>query len=464
MLQNVQPTELGHKNDDMEAVEGEVSTFMTARPSSQPAALQHKHCNTIPLQCCSLLIVLFFGYAILPLPVHLRNLCDSMGDEFSRKWGLAQIHAVMDCAFATTSEPHYTKPWGARQMIANMTSDVNGNLNAFSNDKAVCSIGGYHLFHFPHDMERLYRCWSWWQLHPNAKHVLCHDDNYSGNASGFVAGVGSRVTRGVLTAFAQSNVSIMRCSALTQADREMAVAPFISGHDGNPASVLLHTVGFLQDIMSLNWLGASWAMKGHSLDTSRRVPPFRSGDQWFHSPSHAAALRTLVLGMLKMRPREIHEVWPKIGILNRHSRGIINAATLIRQLQQYGHVTETNFDGESFLDQVRFMHSHDLLISPHGAQLTLLPFMTECSGVLEIFPRGYFMPYFFGNLAVDSGLIHMWLYMSGADAEDEADEILPWGSSRGVARSVGMCPAPSRVLIAIRRLLKDHFGCVGNKT
>ena len=53
----------------------------------------------------------------------------------------------------------------------------------------------------------------------------------------------------------------------------------------------------------------------------------------------------------------------------------------------------SNFHG-SLRDQALEMHNADIIISPHGAQLTNLAFIRPCTAVLELFPRGYYLGYF----------------------------------------------------------------------
>jgi len=138
---------------------------------------------------------------------------------------------------------------------------------------------------------------------------------------------------------------------------------------------------------------------------------------------------------------------PRISILNRRkTRTIKNGDKLARDLSEmtyvYGNgngdsdgdtireekkrgaVKVVFFEGKTFDEQVHFFRNTDILISGHGAQLTGLVFMADngknntttasapstCKQVLEFFPKNYALPYYFGSLAVQSGMRHSFVY------------------------------------------------------
>ena len=120
---------------------------------------------------------------------------------------------------------------------------------------------------------------------------------------------------------------------------------------------------------------------------------------------------------------------PKIGILNRKfssGRSITNAESLVQKItsELFGEtgaetptsppVLLTHFEGKTFQEQVQFFRDVDLLISPHGAQLIGIPFMANkgCTKMIELFPDNYLVPDYFGTLAVDSGVEYSYIYVS----------------------------------------------------
>jgi hypothetical protein len=57
------------------------------------------------------------------------------------------------------------------------------------------------------------------------------------------------------------------------------------------------------------------------------------------------------------------------------------------------------------MEQILFFHHHDIIISPHGAQITGIPFMkSPCSIIIELFPKGYYISYYFGSLESSSNI------------------------------------------------------------
>jgi hypothetical protein len=141
---------------------------------------------------------------------------------------------------------------------------------------------------------------------------------------------------------------------------------------------------------------------------------------------------------------------PRIGILNRaKSRTIEHVDQLATALRSNINGT-TNadialhyFENASFVEQVQFFMDTDILISPHGAQLTGLPFLTTssssetntCSQVMEIFSPRYVLTDFFGTLAAQSHIPHSYMYFEHEDDNDNlTSSVLP-GTVR-VSRTV----------------------------
>jgi Glycosyltransferase 61 len=62
-------------------------------------------------------------------------------------------------------------------------------------------------------------------------------------------------------------------------------------------------------------------------------------------------------------------------------------------------VSVAHFETATFLEQVEFFANTDIVLSPHGAQLTGLAFLPRCGHILEIFPPYYLYDNFFGSLA-----------------------------------------------------------------
>jgi hypothetical protein len=154
---------------------------------------------------------------------------------------------------------------------------------------------------------------------------------------------------------------------------------------------------------------------------------------------------------------------PRIGILNRKgTRRLKTVNVLAHELGQafpMSSVTIKEFESASFMDQVDFYSSIDILISPHGAQLTGLPFMPNCGGLVELTPKGYHIPNFFGSLAIGSGLGYGYVYMSGGDATNETKVASATYAGRVKVRKVSPCPQSEKIVDAVRVLIDDWHKC-----
>ena len=69
-----------------------------------------------------------------------------------------------------------------------------------------------------------------------------------------------------------------------------------------------------------------------------------------------------------------------------------------------------DFKYYSFHAQAKVMHSADIIISSHGAQLTNLAFVKKCTAVVELFPKNYYL-YYYQLLTLISGGMHFEGYL-----------------------------------------------------
>lgn len=140
-------------------------------------------------------------------------------------------------------------------------------------------------------------------------------------------------------------------------------------------------------------------------------------------------------------------------------KSILNANEIVEELQlatDIAPVPIIYFEGRAFKDQVAFFSSIDLLISPHGAQLTGIFFMpSPCSAVLELFPNQYYIPSFFGSLAETGGLEQYVLYLSNETLPDYHNMRTNGGSARGV----NLCPPLANIVQAAKIMIEDWKVC-----
>jgi len=104
----------------------------------------------------------------------------------------------------------------------------------------------------------------------------------------------------------------------------------------------------------------------------------------------------------------------KIGLINRkneNGRHILNELEICKLIR-------TNFDididveyfeDKSFIEQINFFKTHNVIISSHGAQLVSIPFMKKNSLVIECCHEEHHPYYYFPGLSYTSNKYHVML-------------------------------------------------------
>ena len=90
---------------------------------------------------------------------------------------------------------------------------------------------------------------------------------------------------------------------------------------------------------------------------------------------------------------------PRIGLLQRQSTRMWTNVDAVHRALGGWNTTMTTFVNASFADQVSFFAHHDVVVGPHGAEWSSLWALPHCGSVLELFPENYWTPSFFGSLA-----------------------------------------------------------------
>ena len=159
----------------------------------------------------------------------------------------------------------------------------------------------------------------------------------------------------------------------------------------------------------------------------------------------------------------INKTHPIIGILDRSKqRRITNIVELQSSLQAEFKDTPTKviqvayMENKTFLQQIEWMNSVDILITSHGAALASIPFMPHCGGILEYFPTSYYYPHFFGTLAGVSGLEHATLYL-GQNRRVEWERTSYFNDTlRQSSRLKDIC-APIEKTIQATKVMIEHW-------
>ena len=122
-----------------------------------------------------------------------------------------------------------------------------------------------------------------------------------------------------------------------------------------------------------------------------------------------------------------------------------------------------SFSGMVFLRQIEFMSQVDILVGPHGAEMTSIAYLPDCGGVLELFPRGFYFPDFFGSLAVASGHSHLSLYTGSQQHRTQELEYYMQKGRRYMARRFQVTANPELVVEAVEELIRKRESCCRDK-
>ena len=330
---------------------------------------------------------------------------------------------------------------------------------------AVCKI--YHpeqqrrhefRSHFPHAMQLLYMCYTHWRNNPSRVPVLMHpyeiqdgtngsnsNSNFRSNAflRGFLELVESQMKVEVLTG--EEIQEWLRNNNNTSSTNSSSSIDFETTELRRPVGYVLSHVEKLNEMVERHFAfetttsGEAAAGATNTTATQRSSSTSTNNNNDDDDDDHSTTATTTTVCRL-----------PRIGILNRKpssARSILNAEEVVRAIVSgvfEGNATAAArassllsspppvslyyFEGRDFREQVRFFRGTDLLISPHGAQLTGIPFLASsknnnnnnnknksCTRLLEIFHHDYLLPDYFGTLALDSNIEYSYYVVPDAD-------------------------------------------------
>lgn len=211
----------------------------------------------------------------------------------------------------------------------------------------ACDFDSSQYSHFPHSMQQLYGCFSNWRDFPELQPVLLLSSNLE-----------AKLKR---NHFLNGFLQLMESQLKLQIRNE-------SYHEEQSK----HVKSYLIEAVN-----RSGYMLRHSSDLN-------------HFAEQEFQLSSADVGHACKNEK------PRFGILNRSvksQRSIVNAEMIasidaVKRLSWNNTVAVKYFEGETFAEQMDFFRSVDILLTPHGAQLTGLPFMNApCSHVVELFPK-----------------------------------------------------------------------------
>jgi Glycosyltransferase 61 len=356
---------------------------------------------------------------------------------------LTRLYASHDVAAPSSSLLHH-----------HHQNNNNNNNNVTTTPRAVCKLHSQsrELKHFPHFMQPFYQCIDFWiqqqqqQYHniimnniidnqlPPAAIIMVYD---SGLAHDLFLGLNH-------STFIQGVVQVL------QHYFDLQILSYHDYHasNNNNSNNSNNNNSNSNDVLWNTHLPRRGYIFEHASQWANMVAEYYYplGGISNTTTTTATSLSSLPSPSCDNHHHRHHPAPPRIGILNRAgSRRLEQVNALVDRLGQdlryhnHHHPTSPQqqqqqqpppprlmyFENASFAEQVQFFAETDILVSPHGAQLTGIPFMrignntttassssscSSCRQVLEIFPPAYILPDFFGTLTVQSGLHHSYLY------------------------------------------------------
>jgi hypothetical protein len=114
----------------------------------------------------------------------------------------------------------------------------------------------------------------------------------------------------------------------------------------------------------------------------------------------------------------------------------------------------------SLQDQAIEFHKADIILSPHGAQLTNLAFIKPCTVVFEFFPIQYYLAFFQPYVLSGHGISYDGYPFMREPLYDSKDTGNVGAGVRGELRGGPILASPESVVRAFPRLLLDHLSCI----
>eukprot|EP00593_Proboscia_inermis_P011384 CAMPEP_0171312452 /NCGR_PEP_ID=MMETSP0816-20121228/22685_1 /TAXON_ID=420281 /ORGANISM="Proboscia inermis, Strain CCAP1064/1" /LENGTH=514 /DNA_ID=CAMNT_0011797813 /DNA_START=59 /DNA_END=1603 /DNA_ORIENTATION=- len=342
--------------------------------------------------------------------------------------GTALVHAYND-------DDSYPKTAPAFVPLSTL---VRGLKTPSKNDTAaVCN---YHCnIHFPHFMQEIIRCFSFWRSRPDLTPVLL-------------------VQRHQWSRFLLNPTALKEKSrfiyGIVEGLKQAIGLQIVKTYDG--ASVTTQT--FLEK----DHIVSPYSMRS-------RQDAIELRDIFVHMMTNQSSSSSSPSNLLKKEKKghdQNKDESLQITFINRggQKRSILNADGILTTLQEafpQHQVVLQYFEDSSFEEQIELYSQSDVVIAPHGAQLTGIMFMPPCGAVLELFPHLYHTPYFFSSLANISGLVHASWYVS-------IDSEVPLPNSLDIHTRLNstmnnICPTLNRVVSNVNEMIQRHQKCRMNK-
>jgi len=306
--------------------------------------------------------------------------------------------------------------------------------------QAVCVWNGKQVNqHLPHWLEIVYRCWSWWAMH-NATHqavIEVPEESQSYWKESLKSSLADGLWRHMKRALSMKIVLQDKKRKEAEGQAMLRATPVTSK---TPWFTDVKAARSLRDYV------VEKTFPGRSLSGCKQ---------------RNISLQRQSISKNESIHRSIHVSHARIGILDRlRSRRLLNHEEIVTAVQSLSSapVSYKTFEGASFEEQIDFFSSVDIIVSPHGAQLSGVPFMPSCGAVLELLPKSYHIHDFFGPLTSSANLTSSYLYLSDGDPIEEMKNITSY-ELRKASRAASLCPPVSSIVASVQALIKRWESC-----
>ena len=311
-----------------------------------------------------------------------------------------------------------------------------------------------HSAHFPHALQQVYRCISWWQYHREQEQEKQQQQQRNNASTNATITTTTTTTELFLIWPKSAPRTTPFLAGLLQALRKIWKLRIVPLRGHIPIVRAKVQYGYLlplssqreqqhqqqQQLTSLGYQTRQVSdLQNLRNDLVQEFYPHRLRyEQQRRATFSSLSSTSLSLSdgqEQQQQQQDASSYIPKITIVNRHvdsGRSILNAQELYQALQeqfgqQQGQQSSSSssssqaiiqlvphLDRWTFPQQFQLMSHTDILISPHGAQLSSLFLLPPCSSILELFGRGYSCPEFYGSLAAASGHVYAHIYTPGS--------------------------------------------------
>eukprot|EP00527_Entomoneis_sp_CCMP2396_P006259 CAMPEP_0198149604 /NCGR_PEP_ID=MMETSP1443-20131203/47351_1 /TAXON_ID=186043 /ORGANISM="Entomoneis sp., Strain CCMP2396" /LENGTH=377 /DNA_ID=CAMNT_0043814691 /DNA_START=74 /DNA_END=1207 /DNA_ORIENTATION=+ len=177
--------------------------------------------------------------------------------------------------------------------------------------------------------------------------------------------------------------------------------------------------------------------------------------RYFWKPEDAAALRARLLSISanQISPSALH-----IGLVDRKkTRRILNIDTIeasIRKEYPTAVLEMTTMEALSPIEQFRFWSRQDLVVIGHGAGMASMIFLKHNSSIVEIFPPHYYLKGFW-KLGKSMGVRNYGYFNNVTDPEADHKENTRYFAQRVANRAVDLEPPMEAIMDLVRQAVSE---------